>query len=174
MTRPPERWSSVIAVIAVDAGVRAGICATEVPSLIRDVAAPHQASGVNASDPYASAVHIESKPSRSASAICSTTPPGGPALFQYPMISPSFMLQVYRTGGICSPAVEVQDGEEGGRMRRRNRRIPLIVVIALSLLSTACGARLDRDQVAAVNNRGAAAQQAAPAKAGPAAAAAKT
>ena len=82
ITRPFDRWSRVIALIAVDAGVRAEICTTDVPSLMRDVAAPHHASGVNASEPYASAVHIDSNPSFSASAIDSVTPPGGPALFQ--------------------------------------------------------------------------------------------
>ena len=34
MNRPPERWSSVIAAIAVAAGVRADICMIAVPSLI--------------------------------------------------------------------------------------------------------------------------------------------
>jgi hypothetical protein len=40
-----------MAVIAVDAGVRAEIWVMDVPSLIRSVAAPHQASGVKQSDP---------------------------------------------------------------------------------------------------------------------------
>ena len=48
------------ACIAVDAGVRALICTIAVPSRIRDVCAPIQASGVNASEPHASAVHTES------------------------------------------------------------------------------------------------------------------
>src|SRR5207244_12803820 len=90
--RPPDRWSSVIAAIAVAAGVRAEICAIAVPSFSRSVFAPHQASGVRQSDPYASAVHIESKPRRSASAMLSSTPDGGPEL-QYPVASPSFILQ---------------------------------------------------------------------------------
>src|SRR3954453_10565266 len=77
--------------MAVAAGVRAEICTMPVPSLIFEVWLPHHASGVNASEPYASAVHIDSKPRRSASATCSCTPGGGPALFQYPMTSPSFM-----------------------------------------------------------------------------------
>ena len=51
MNRPPERWSSVIAAIAVAAGVRAEICAIDVPSLSFDVDAPHHASGVSASEP---------------------------------------------------------------------------------------------------------------------------
>src|SRR6059036_3746534 len=37
--RPPERWSIVIAAIAVAAGWRADICTIAVPSLIRSVAA---------------------------------------------------------------------------------------------------------------------------------------
>jgi hypothetical protein len=49
--RPPQRWSSVIAAIAVAAGWRADICAIPVASLIRSVAAPHHASGVRQSDP---------------------------------------------------------------------------------------------------------------------------
>lgn len=50
-SRPPVRWSRVIAVIAVAAGVLAEICATEVPSLMREVRAPYQVSGVKASLP---------------------------------------------------------------------------------------------------------------------------
>ena len=76
--RPPERWSIVIAAIAVAAGWRADICVIAVPSRIRSVCAPHHASGVRPSEPYASAVQIESKPSSSASAIASVTPGGGP------------------------------------------------------------------------------------------------
>ena len=51
MNRPPERWSSVMAVIAVEAGVRAEIWVMAVPSCIRVVALPHQASGVKQSEP---------------------------------------------------------------------------------------------------------------------------
>ncbi len=51
MNRPPLRWSSVIAAIAVAAGVRALICTIAEPMRIRSVAAPHQASGVSASEP---------------------------------------------------------------------------------------------------------------------------
>lgn len=40
-----------MAVVAVEAGVRAEIWVIEVPSLIRFVAAPHQAKGVKQSDP---------------------------------------------------------------------------------------------------------------------------
>ena len=57
----------VAAVIAAQAGVRAEICITAVPSLMREVRAPIQHNGENASEPYASAVQTESKPRRSAS-----------------------------------------------------------------------------------------------------------
>ena len=67
------------AAIAVAVGVRAEIWQIDVPSLMRDVAAPHHASGVSASEPYASAVQHESKPSSSAAARPSGTPTGGPA-----------------------------------------------------------------------------------------------
>ena len=72
MRRPFERWSRVSACIAVEVGVRAEIWTIEVPSLMRDVFAPIQASGVKASEPQASAVQAESKPSRSASCASST------------------------------------------------------------------------------------------------------
>ena len=49
--RPPERWSSVIAVIAVIAGVRAGICRIEVPTWIFVVLARIQAAVDTASLP---------------------------------------------------------------------------------------------------------------------------
>ena len=78
MNRPPDRWSIVIAAIAVAAGWRADIWTIAVPSLIRDVAAPHHASGVRQSEPYASAVQIESTPRLSASAIACAAPGGGP------------------------------------------------------------------------------------------------
>ena len=51
MKRPPERWSSVIAAIAVAVGVRADSCTMPVPRRMRSVRAPHQASGVSASEP---------------------------------------------------------------------------------------------------------------------------
>ena len=51
MNRPPERWSSVIAAIAVAAGVRADSWTMPVPRRMRSVWAPHQASGVRASEP---------------------------------------------------------------------------------------------------------------------------
>jgi hypothetical protein len=49
-----------------------------VPSFSDEVCDPHHASGVRPSEPYASALQIESKPSFSASAIASVTPGGGP------------------------------------------------------------------------------------------------
>jgi hypothetical protein len=78
MNLPFERRSIVIAAIAVAAGWRADIWTIAVPSFSRSVEEPHHASGVRQSEPYASAVQIESNPSRSASAIASTAPGGGP------------------------------------------------------------------------------------------------
>ena len=51
MKRPPERWSRLIAVIAVIAGVRAGICMIAVPTLMRSVFAAIQVAVVTASLP---------------------------------------------------------------------------------------------------------------------------
>jgi hypothetical protein len=79
----------VIAVIAVAAGVRAGICITAVPSPMRSVRAATQVSVVTASEPYASALQTESNPSRSASFTSGSTSTG-PAP-QYPMCSPSLI-----------------------------------------------------------------------------------
>ena len=62
-----------------DAGVRAEIWTMPVQSRMRDVCAPIQAAGVNASEPHDSAVHTESKPNRSASTTRSAAPSGGPA-----------------------------------------------------------------------------------------------
>jgi hypothetical protein len=77
MTRPPERWSSVSAAIAVAVGERAEIWQIAVPSLTRRVCAPIQARGVKQSEPQASAVQTESKPRRSASCATSTWFVGG-------------------------------------------------------------------------------------------------
>ena len=60
------------------AGWRADICVIAVPSWIRSVCEPHHASGVSPSEPYASALQIDSKPSCSASWIASSAPGGGP------------------------------------------------------------------------------------------------
>ncbi len=51
MKRPPERWSMVMAAIAVAAGARAESCMMEVPSFTLVVCDPHHASGDSASDP---------------------------------------------------------------------------------------------------------------------------
>jgi hypothetical protein len=51
MKRPPDRWSIVIADIAVIAGWRADICVMAVPSFRLSVCDPHHASGVSPSDP---------------------------------------------------------------------------------------------------------------------------
>ncbi len=58
--RPWDRWSRVSAAIAVAAGVRAAMWAMQVPSRIRVVCEPSQASGVSASDPDASPIHRDS------------------------------------------------------------------------------------------------------------------
>ena len=63
--------------MAMLAGERPDICTIDVPSFTRSVSRPHHASGVNASDPHASAVKIASNPDASASATTSATPSGG-------------------------------------------------------------------------------------------------
>src|SRR5690625_400105 len=77
MNRPPDRWSSVSAAMAVAVGVRADIWVMAVPSLIRSVLLPHQASGVKQSEPYASELQTESNPNDSAAATCSAASGGG-------------------------------------------------------------------------------------------------
>ncbi len=79
----------LVVAIAVAVGVRADNCARFVPRRTRVVPDPHHASGVNTSEPHDSAVHTESKPSRSTSVIVPGASAGGPAP-QYPMCSPSF------------------------------------------------------------------------------------
>jgi hypothetical protein len=69
----------VRAAMAMAVGVRAESWHSEVPSRTRLVREPHQANGVNASEPQDSAVHTESKPRRSASSTSSTACGGGPA-----------------------------------------------------------------------------------------------
>ena len=71
-------------VAAVVAGVRAGICMIAVPSLISLVRPPIQASGETASEPYASEVHTEWNPHRSASSARPTQKPGS----SYPSCRP--------------------------------------------------------------------------------------
>ena len=51
MKRPPERCESVIAVPAVQAGVRAGICMMPVPTLIVVVRESTHAAVLTASEP---------------------------------------------------------------------------------------------------------------------------
>ena len=80
-----------MAVIAVEAGVRAEIWVMAVPSCTREVALPHHANGVKQSDPYASDIHTLLNPRRSAAAICAAASGGGPEDGQYPMMSPSCM-----------------------------------------------------------------------------------
>ena len=75
-TRPPESVSSVAAVAAVVAGVRAGICMIAVPSLTFVVRPPTHASGETASEPYASDVQTEWNPARSASSASPTQKAG--------------------------------------------------------------------------------------------------
>ena len=73
--RPPERVSSVAAVIAVIAGVRAGICISPEPRSIRSVTALRCPRTETTSCPQASATHTESSPARSAwraSSTCSS------------------------------------------------------------------------------------------------------
>jgi hypothetical protein len=60
-----------MAVMAVMAGVRAGICMIAVPTLIFSVCARIQAAGDTASEPQASAVQAEVKPRDSACLIMS-------------------------------------------------------------------------------------------------------
>src|SRR5712691_5602786 len=76
--RLPDSACRVIAVIAAQAGVRAGICMMLVPALIRLVRARTQATGLTASLPYASPAHTASKPSRSASSTRSISIPAWP------------------------------------------------------------------------------------------------
>jgi hypothetical protein len=58
--RPPESWSIVAAVIAVIAGLRAGIWKIAEPRRIVLVSPASQPSTVAASEPYASAAQTES------------------------------------------------------------------------------------------------------------------
>jgi hypothetical protein len=75
-TRPPESWSRVATVIAVIAGVRAGICMIAVPIPICSVVAAIHEATVTASAPQASDVQTEWKPSLSARCASATDPTG--------------------------------------------------------------------------------------------------
>src|SRR5437660_9095896 len=67
-----------------------------VPTPIRSVRAATHATVVTASDPYASALHTESNPRRSASCTSGITSTGAPV--QYPMCKASFIeSEVYVT-----------------------------------------------------------------------------
>ena len=65
-----------MAVIAVNAGVRPGICMTAEPSRSLVVVAASQERTVTASVPHASAAQAESNPSRSASWASATSSVG--------------------------------------------------------------------------------------------------
>jgi hypothetical protein len=69
--------------MAIEVGERPDICTIEVPSRTFEVSRPHHASGVNASEPHASAVKIASNPAASAACTSAAVPSGGPAP-QYP------------------------------------------------------------------------------------------
>ncbi len=60
MNRPPDSSLRVTAVIAVIAGVRAGICMIADPTAIRSVRAATHDSTVTTSDPQASAAQTTS------------------------------------------------------------------------------------------------------------------
>ena len=109
--RPPERRSSVAAVAAVVAGERAGICMIAVPSLIRSVRPPIHARGDTASDPYASDVHTEWNPQRSASSARPTQNAGS----SYPSCKPRRTRRSY-SGRVALPA----------RVPRRTRALPRV------------------------------------------------
>src|SRR5205809_4116761 len=78
-----------MAVMAVIAGDRAGICMIAVPRPIFDVWAPTHVRGTMASEPYASAVHTEWNPSASAWRATSTTRAASAP--QYPRFNPRRM-----------------------------------------------------------------------------------
>src|SRR5438270_11581187 len=90
----------VIAVIARVTGGRADSWDTAVPGCTCSARDPHQASGVHASLPYASAVQTWSMPSRSAMTNSSAAPGGGPEL-QYPALTAILITPGYRDGGGC-------------------------------------------------------------------------
>src|SRR6266571_3704022 len=93
-----------MAVMAVDAGVRAGICMIAVPNPRRSVRDATQASHDTASEPYASALQMESKPRRSASWTSGMTSMGTAP--QYPRWSPNFTAR-----SIAVPLCRQDDGQ---------------------------------------------------------------
>src|SRR3954464_1960771 len=76
--RPFDRWSTVIACIAHDEGVRPDICTTPVAILIVDVCAAIHVANENASLPHDSATHTLSQSSFSASCAIGTCHGFGP------------------------------------------------------------------------------------------------
>ncbi len=97
--RPPLSTSRLAAVIAVIAGLRAGICITAEPTSIFSVCAASQASTVGLSDPYASAAHTTLKPSASACWASRSWPRGSSAPTRYPKFSPSLTATHYVAKG---------------------------------------------------------------------------
>ena len=103
------------AVIAVIAGVRAGIWKTAAPTSIVVVWAAIQLSSVAASEPYASAAQVTENPSRSASRTSRRWSRWSSPPKTKPMLSPSRMtgepsepLSVARNRlGSCSSAISV-------------------------------------------------------------------
>ena len=89
--RPSLSRSRLAAVIAVIAGVRAGICITAEPIAMVEVWAASQASTVGLSEPYASAAHTTSYPSDSACRVSRSCPRASSAPTMYPRFSPSRM-----------------------------------------------------------------------------------
>ena len=74
--RPRDNSFSVTAVMAVMAGVRAGIWSIAEPTLIVSVRAATHDRTVTASEPHASAAHTMSYPIRSATLTDSTSSAG--------------------------------------------------------------------------------------------------
>jgi hypothetical protein len=105
----------VIAVIAVIAGVRAGIWRIALPSRNRSVAAASQPSTLTASEPYASATQTESNPAASARWTRGSTDPMEEP--EYPRFSPRRMSAGQRrapTGaGTFSAGVGAETGPSG-------------------------------------------------------------
>ena len=107
-----------MAVIAVAAGDRAGICITAVPTPIRSVREATHARVETASEPYASALQIASKPAASASRTRGMTSVGPEP--QYPRCTPNLMRNPSRCGR-AKHTVEPVPGDLGGRIRPPGR-----------------------------------------------------
>ena len=74
--RPPVNTSRLAAVMAVAAGVRAGICITAEPTSMVEVWAAIHARTVGLSEPYASAAQTTSNPRASACWVSRSSPRG--------------------------------------------------------------------------------------------------